>query len=59
MTKLVNGCNITLQLEANESPSIEKFGQIPDNSYFDSTFKPILVKGRRWTAVQCDSFRSI
>lgn len=127
MTKLVNGCNITLKLEANESPSndyvyilpigytintmyissltnieavnraaiqrntrlvfpvvnskspsyitlyisditkaaeirftIEKFGQIPDGSYFDSTFKPILVKGddgKQYNVIPSDQFK--
>lgn len=127
MTKLINGCNITLKLEANESTSndyvyilpigytintmyissltnieainratiqrnsrlvfpvvnskspsyitlyisditkaaeirftIEKFGQIPDGSYFDSTFKPILVKGddgKQYNVIPSDQFK--
>lgn len=127
MTKLVNGCNITIKLEANESTSndyvyilpigytintiyissltnitainrvaiqrntrlvfpvvnskspsyitlyisditkaaeirftIEKFGQIPDSSYFDSTFKPILVKGddgKEYNVIPSDQFK--
>lgn len=127
MTNLVNGCNITLKLDANESPSndyvyilpigytintinitsltnieainrayiqrntrlvfpvvnskspsyitlyisdiaktaeirftIEKFGQIPDHSYFDSTFKPILVKGddgKEYNVIPSDQFK--
>ena len=127
MTKLVNGCNITLKLAANESPSndyvyilpigytintmnityltnseainratiqrntrlvfpvvnskspsyitlyisditkaaeirftIEKFGQIPDSNYFDSTFKPILVKGddgKEYNVIPSDQFK--
>lgn len=127
MTKLINGCNITLKLEANESPSndyvyilpigytintmyissltnieainraaiqrntrlvfpvvnskspsyitlyisditkaaeirftIEKFGQIPDDSYFDNPFKPILVKGddgKQYNVIPSDQFK--
>lgn len=127
MTNLVNGCNITLKLEANESTSndyvyilpigytintmlitsltnieainraaiqkntrlvfpavnskspsyitfyisditkaaeirftIEKFGQIPDSSYFDSAFKPILVKGddgKEYNVIPSDQFK--
>lgn len=127
MTKLINGCNITLKLEANESPSndyvyilpsgytintinitsltniesinrayiqrntrlvfpvvnskspsyitlyisditkaaeirftIEKFGQIPDNNYFDTAFKPILVKGddgKEYKVIPSDQFK--
>lgn len=127
MTTLVNGCNITLKLEANEltsndyvyilpigytintmhitsltnieaisratiqrytrlvfpivnskSPSyitlyitdltkaaeirftIEKFGQIPDASYFDTAFKPILVKGddgKEYNVIPSDQFK--
>lgn len=127
MTKLVNGCNITLKLAANESTSndyvyrlpigytintmyitfltnieavsrayiqrntrlvfpvvnskspsyitlyisditkaaeirftIEKFGQIPDDSYFDSTFNPILVKGddgQQYNVIPSDQFK--
>lgn len=127
MTKLVNGCNITLKLEANESTSndyvyilpigytintiyityltnieainratiqrntrlvfpvvnskspsyitlyisditkaseirftIEKFGQIPDGGYFDSAFKPILVKGddgKQYNVIPSDQFK--
>lgn len=127
MTSLVNGCNITLKLAANESTSndyvyrlpigytintmlitsltnieainraaiqrntrlvfpvvnskspsyitlyitdltkaaeirftIEKFGQIPDSSYFDSAFKPILVKGddgKEYNVIPSDQFK--
>lgn len=85
MTTLVNGCNITLKLEANESTSnnskspsyitlhipditknaeirftIEKFGQIPDHSYFDSAFKPILVTGddgKEYNVIPSDQFK--
>lgn len=127
MTKLVNGCNITLKLDANESPSndyvyilpigytintmyisqlanieainrayvqkntrlvfpvvnskspsyitlyisditkaaeirftIEKFGQIPDGSYFDNAFKPILVTGddgKQYNVISSDQFK--
>lgn len=127
MTTLVNGCNITLQLKANESTSnnyvyilpigytintmlitsltnieainrativrytrlvfpivnskspsyitlyisditkdaeirftIEKFGQIPDSSYFDSAFKPILVTGddgKKYNVIPSDQFK--
>lgn len=127
MTTLVNGCNIVLKLEANESTSndyvyslpigytintmlitsltnidavnraiiqrntrlvfpvvnskspsyitlyisditkyaeirftIEKFGQIPDDRYFDSTFKPILVKGddgKQYNVIPSDQFK--
>lgn len=127
MTSLINGCNITLKLAANESTSndyvyllpigytintmlityltnieainratiqrntrlvfpvvnskspsyitlyisdiskaaeirftIEKFGQIPDSSYFDNTFKPILVKGddgQQYNVIPSDQFK--
>lgn len=127
MTNIVNGCNITLKLTANESTSndyayilpigytintmlitsltnieainrakierytrlvfpivnskspssitlyisditkaaeirftIEKFGQIPDASYFNSTFKPILVKGddgKQYNVIPSDQFK--
>lgn len=127
MTKLVNGCNITLKFEANEltsnnyvyilpigytintihitsltnveainrasiqrytrlvfpvinskSPSyitlyisdltktaeirftIEKFGQVPDDTYFDNAFKPILVKGddgKQYNVIPSDQFK--
>lgn len=49
MTSIINGCNITL----------EKFGQIPDDHYFDKPFKPIVVTGDAGKKVQRDSFRSI
>lgn len=51
MTKFVNGCNITLKLAANESTS---------NNYFDSTFKPILVKGddgKQYNVIPSDQFK--
>lgn len=127
MTNLVNGCNITLKVGANESTSndyvyrlpigytintmyityltnieavnrafiqrnsrlvfpivnskspsyitlyisdttkaaeirftIEKFGQIPDDSYFNSTFKPLLVKGddgKQYNVIPSDQFK--
>lgn len=127
MTKIVNGCNITLKLAANESTSndyvyilpigytintmyitsltnieainratiqrnnrlvfpvvnskspsyitlyisdiskaseirftIEKFGQIPDDGYFDSAFKPIVVKGddgKQYNVIPSDQFK--
>lgn len=127
MTSLVNGCNITLKMAANESTSsdyvyilpsgytintiyitsltnieainraliqrnsrlvfpvvnskspsyitlyisditkaaeirftIEKFGQIPDDRYFDSAFKPILVKGddgKEYKVIPSDQFK--
>lgn len=127
MTNIVNGCNITLKLEANESTSndyvyilpigytintmyitsftnieavnwatiqrytrlvfpvvnskspscitlyitdltkaaeirftIEKFGQIPDARYFDTAFKPILVKGddgKEYNVIPSDQFK--
>lgn len=40
--------------------TIEKFGQIPDSSYFDSTFKPILVKGddgKEYKVIPSDQFK--
>lgn len=127
MTNIVNGCNITLKLAANESTSndyvyilprgytintmyitsitnidavnraliqrntrlvfpivnskspsyitlyindltkaaeirftIEKFGQIPDATYFDSAFKPILVTGddgTEYNVIPSDQFK--
>lgn len=127
MTNIVNGCNITLKLAANESTSnnyvyilpigysintmyitsltnieavnrasiqrytrlvfpivnskspshitlyitdltkaaeirftIEKFGQIPDANYFDTAFKPILVKGddgKEYKVIPSDQFK--
>ena len=127
MTNIVNGCNITLKLAANESTSndyvyilpigytintmyitsltnieavnratiqrntrlvfpivnskspsyitlyitdltknaeirftIEKFGQIPDASYFATAFKPILVKGddgKEYNVIPSDQFK--
>lgn len=121
MTNIVNGCNITLKLAANESTSndyvyilpsgytintvyitsltnieainraliqrnvvnskspsyitlyitdltkaaeirftIEKFGQIPDDQYFDKAFKPILVTGddgKEYNVIPSDQFK--
>lgn len=127
MTNIVNGCNITLKLAANESTSndyvyilpsgytintiyitsltnveainraliqrntrlvfpvvnskspsyiglyisdltkaaeirftIEKFGQIPDDHYFDKAFKPILVTGddgKEYNVIPSDQFK--
>lgn len=127
MTSIVNGCNITVKLKANESTSnnyvyilpsgytintiyityltnieainmaviqrnirlvfpavnskspsyitlyitdltkaaeirftIEKFGQIPDNRYFDSAFNPILVTGddgKEYNVIPSDQFK--
>lgn len=127
MTTIVNGCNITLKLAANESTSndyvyilprgytintmlitsltnieavnratiqrytrlvfpivnskspsyitlyisditkaaeirftIEKFGQIPDDSYFDNPFKPIVVTGddgKKYNVIPSDQFK--
>lgn len=40
--------------------TIEKFGQIPDDSYFNSTFKPILVKGddgKQYNVIPSDQFK--
>lgn len=40
--------------------TIEKFGQIPDDSYFDSPFKPILVKGddgKEYKVIPSDQFK--
>lgn len=40
--------------------TIEKFGQIPDDSYFNSTFKPILVKGddgEQYNVIPSDQFK--
>lgn len=127
MTSLINGCNITVKMEANESTSndyvyilpsgytintiyityltnieainravvqrnsrlvfpvvnskspsyitlyisditkaaeirftIEKFGQIPDASYFDNPFKPIVVTGddgKKYNVIPSDQFK--
>lgn len=127
MTSLINGCNITIKMEANESTSnnyvyklpigytintiyityltnieainratiqrntrlvfpvvnskspsyitlyisdltkaaeirftIEKFGQIPDGSYFDKPFKPIVVTGddgKEYNVIPSDQFK--
>lgn len=127
MTSLINGCNITLKMDANESTSndyvyilpsgytintiyitsltniiainkaiiqkntrlvfpvvnskspscitlyisditkaaeirftIEKFGQIPDTSYFDKPFKPIVVTGddgKEYNVIPSDQFK--
>lgn len=127
MTSLINGCNITLKLAANESTSneyvytlpsgytintiyittltnveainraviqrnirlvfpavnskspsyitlyisditkaaeirftIEKFGQIPDDNYFDEPFKPIVVTGddgKKYNVIPSDQFK--
>lgn len=40
--------------------TIEKFGQIPDSGYFDSAFKPILVKGddgKQYNVIPSDQFK--
>lgn len=40
--------------------TIEKFGQIPDASYFDSAFKPILVTGddgKQYNVIPSDQFK--
>lgn len=40
--------------------TIEKFGQIPDSNYFDSAFKPILVKGddgKEYNVIPSDQFK--
>lgn len=40
--------------------TIEKFGQIPDGSYFDSAFKPILVNGddgKQYNVIPSDQFK--
>lgn len=40
--------------------TIEKFGQIPDASYFDTAFKPILVKGddgKEYNVIPSDQFK--
>ena len=40
--------------------SIEKFGQIPDPNYFDSAFKPIVVKGddgNEYKVIPSDQFK--
>ena len=40
--------------------TIEKFGQIPDDSYFDSAFKPILVRGddgKEYKVIPSDQFK--
>lgn len=50
MTSIINGCNITL----------EKFGQIPDDHYFDKPFKPIVVTGddgKKYNVIPSDQFK--
>ena len=40
--------------------SIEKFGQIPDEHYFDNTFRPILVTGddgNKYKMIPSDQFK--
>lgn len=40
--------------------TIEKFGQIPDSSYFDRPFKPIVVKGddgEKYNVIPSDQFK--
>lgn len=40
--------------------TIEKFGQIPDNHYFDTTFEPILVTGEdgnEYNVIPADRFK--
>lgn len=40
--------------------TIEKFGQIPDDRYFDSAFKPILVTGddgKKYNVIPSDQFK--
>lgn len=40
--------------------TIEKFGQIPDDSYFDKPFKPILVTsdaGKEYNVIPSDQFK--
>lgn len=65
MTSIVNGCNITFYITdlpkaAEIRFTIEKFGQIPDSGYFDSTFKPILVTGddgKEYNVIPSDQFK--
>lgn len=40
--------------------TIEKFGQIPDDNYFDKAFKPILVMGddgKEYNVIPSDQFK--
>ena len=40
--------------------NIEKFGQIPDQHYFDTAFKPILVTGddgNKYNVISSDQFK--
>nr|DAK88126.1 MAG TPA: hypothetical protein [Caudoviricetes sp.] len=40
--------------------TIEKFGQIPDDSYFDNAFKPIVVTGddgKKYNVIPSDQFK--
>ena len=40
--------------------TIEKFGQIPDDSYFDKPFKPIVVTGddgKKYNVIPSDQFK--
>lgn len=46
--------------EAEIRFTIEKFGQIPDDSYFDKPFKPIVVigdDGKKYNVIPSDQFK--
>lgn len=49
-----------LSIPAEVRILIEKFGQIPDTHYFDTTFKPILVTGddgKEYNMIPSDQFK--
>lgn len=49
-----------LSKEAEIRFTIEKFGQIPDDNYFNSAFKPILVTGddgKEYKVIPSDQFK--
>jgi hypothetical protein len=51
---------IDSSLEAEIRFTIEKFGQIPDADYFNSSFKPILVTGddgKEYNVIPSDQFK--
>lgn len=59
MTSLVNGCNITLKMAANESTSNDYVYILP-RGYFDNTFKPIVVTdddGKKYNVIPSDQFK--
>lgn len=56
MTSLINGCNITAKLAANESTSNEYVYTLPNGNYF----KPIVVTGddgKKYNVIPSDQFK--